>query len=261
MFGRKKISVQSGYKLAFIAFAIAGLAGCETLDRIQQGEFYDKPLYATDRVLKQLNSDPKAKNMWSIEKQYTEKESYSIFKGPDNKLYAIDLKNFDSNKSFTSQISSGAIVNVVYNGYNAPLGYNEKYPYGRYIDLQTGISFEAGSLSSKDLESIGADFNEEEIASVRIGLVSEFGLSEARAEELATMASSLGAVLKNQNRALTERDLNSLQVKAMGFTVADLARAKINGDTKAIEKMTVKAAQLNRISPEQAKRLINQMSN
>lgn len=129
-----------------------------------------------------------------------------------------------------------------------------------FKDPVTGIIFEEGDYSSKDLESIGAALNDETIATVRNGLVSQFGLSESRAGELASMANSMSSVLKNQGRAMTERDLQALQVKAMGFTASDFINAKKAGDKKHLTELAERAAKLNKISLEQAKRLLNQMA-
>ncbi len=136
----------------------------------------------------------------------------------------------------------------------------EDVTYTYYKDPVSGISFEEGDYTSKDLETLSAQLEDQAIEVVRNNLVSQFGLSESRASELASMAHSVGSVLKNQNRALTERDLQALQVKAMGFTAKDFVSARLAGDKTKLNELAQRAAKLNKISVEHAKRLLNQLA-
>ncbi len=250
-----------------------------------------------ERVEKLLNSEPGG-GSWVLVKDNTRIDNYSVFLGPDKKYYAYNVANYkegmtpdqfkaagtvysDLVKSTTVErrwvvVSSVRVTSSFcpalqfcwsYTDYwgRPYYEYNEDYYGWRnftvdiYTDLNSGIVFEQGDVASKDLEAVAASLEEENLASLKNGLVSQYGLSESRASELASMASSMKNIADSQGRALTERDLESLQVKAMGATLSDLKKAKTNGDTKAIESMTAKAAQMNKISPEQAKRLMKQL--
>ncbi len=249
------------------------------------------------KIATSLNQDPNSNNAWVVQKNYSNQSGYAIFKGPGAKFYAIDVKRFEEGKPIQQLIESNiAVDGLVYtrktefendwryedrSGSFCPSSsscstktdsfgntyytWSERVDFVKavekiyYVDPKNGIEFTEGTTVSKDLEAVAGALEEENLATVRDSLVSQFGLSETRASELASMASSMKNIADSQGRALTERDLESLQVKAMGATLSDLKKAKANGDTKAIESMTAKAAQMNKISPEQAKRLLKQL--
>ncbi len=250
------------------------------------------------KVEKLLNSDPNAGGSWVLVKDSTRIDKYSVFLGPDKKYHAFNVANYKEGMTpeqfkaegtvYSDLVKSTAVERrwVVVSSTRVTSSYcpsfqyctsytdswgNPYYEYEEdtygwrnfnvsiYTDPLSGIVFEQGDSASKDLEAVAATLEEENLATIKNGLVSQFGLSESRASELASMASSMKNIADSQGRALTERDLESLQVKSMGATLSDLKKAKASGDTKAVEKMTAKAAQMNKISPEQAKRLMKQL--
>lgn len=131
-----------------------------------------------------------------------------------------------------------------------------------YIDPYSGLVFELGDTSSKDLESVSAAIENSSTAAIREALVSGYGLSENRASEIASLARSWKNIEKT--RAMTAKDLLEFQSKVFGAdlnTVKTAYQKASDGDSKDYNALVKKAAQLNGVSPEQAKTIFKQFLN
>ncbi|KYG63200.1 hypothetical protein AZI86_15975 [Bdellovibrio bacteriovorus] len=136
------------------------------------------------------------------------------------------------------------------------------YKESIFIDAASGLVFEMGDTTSKDLESVSAAIEAASNDSVRDMLVSGYGLSESRASEIASLAKSWQNIEKS--RAMTAKDLVQFQSKVFGSDLSSVKKAAekaAKGDKKDYDALVKRAAQLNDVSPEQAKAIFNDFLN
>ncbi len=131
-----------------------------------------------------------------------------------------------------------------------------------YSDWYTGLVFERGDTTSKDLESVSAAVEAAGDETVRDMLVAGYGLSEDRASEIASLSRSWKNIEKT--RAMTAKDLAEFQSKVFGSDLNSLRKAAVKaseGDGQDYNKLIERAARLNDISPEQAKAIFKEFAN
>lgn len=129
-----------------------------------------------------------------------------------------------------------------------------------YVDSASGLVFEVGDNSSKDLEAVSAAIESMANDSLRDQLVMGYGLSESRASEIASLARSWQNL--ERSRAMTAKDLTQFQTKVFGFDLNTMKKAAVkaaNGNSKDYDQLIKKAAKLNNVSPEQAKEIFNSL--
>jgi hypothetical protein len=131
-----------------------------------------------------------------------------------------------------------------------------------FRDSVSGLVFEVGDTSSKDLEAVSAAIEKASNESMRDMLVDGYGLSESRASEIASLARSWQNIEKT--RAMTAKDMAQFESKVFGSdlnTVKKAYQQAAKGDKAAYETLIQKAAKLNNVSPEQAKAIFGNFIN
>ena len=131
-----------------------------------------------------------------------------------------------------------------------------------FTDAGSHLVFELGDTTSKDLEAVAAKIESTSNGAAAASLVSNFGLSEDRAAEVASLANSWKNISKN--RTMTSKDLAEFQVKVFGAdlnAISKAAKKAADGDAKDYTTLITKAAALNDMSPEQAKAILESFTN
>lgn len=183
------------------------------------------------------------------------------------------ISTYDYTSSYCPTAWSNQDVTCSPNGYSSS-GYVTSYKvtetnYGWvtynesvFIDSYSGLVFEQGDSSSKDLEAVSAAIEMASNVEMRDMLVSGYGLSESRASEIASLAKSWQNIEKS--RAMTSKDLMQFQSKVFGSDLGSVKKAAekaAKGDKKAYEEVIARAAKLNDVSPEQAKAIFENFLN
>jgi hypothetical protein len=124
----------------------------------------------------------------------------------------------------------------------------------------SGFKFSNNESLPKDFETLKALSEEEAITSISNKLKSTLSLSTDRSAELGKIYYKWKKL--ESKRALTDSEKSILMTDALGVSLkqAETAYAeKFVGDDKAYEAMLVKAAEVNRTTPEQIGTFLNQM--
>jgi hypothetical protein len=154
--------------------------------------------------------------------------------------------------------------------YGYVTGYDvTEYDYGYqtisediFTDGSSHLVFELGDTTSKDLEAVAAKIETTSNSAAAASLVSNFGLSENRAAEVASLANSWKNISKT--RTMTSKDLVEFQVKVFGADLNAISKASkkaADGDTRDYNTLISKAAAMNDMSPEQAKAILESFTN
>ena len=131
------------------------------------------------------------------------------------------------------------------------------YGIGPNFEAHKGLIFEEATPTSKDLEKLAA-FQE----SFRIGRASKaisslYGLSEERSFQLSKTVFSWKKV--SNQRAMTKRDLDHLTVEFAGVKASEIVESfkdLAKGDEARFNNLIERAAEVNEISPESIKTMI-----
>ena len=237
-------------------------------------------------------------NNWLLVKMFGDIGKFAVYYNPgDNKYYAFDTSKYTAGMTYDQFKDAGQVYSGLTKGTKTYQSYDEisstdytssccpvgqsctsstdgtgastykwtetEYGYVThtetiYTDTNSGLVFEVGDQSSKDLEATSAAIESASTEVVKDTLINSYGLSEDRAQEVANLTSTWQNMAKS--RALTKKDLVEFQSHVLGTdlaTVMAAARKSAEGDSKDFNRLIKKAADLNGISPEQAKKIIN----
>jgi len=199
---------------------------------------------------------------------------YAVFQAPDGTYQAINVYNYKDGMTAQEIMAVGDVHNNLkkrwddmgdytipggtdYNGdYISPSGWVSNYMWV-YEDPNSNVVFELGNQTSKDLESVTAALQAQDTEQIRNVLVANYGLSEDRAADVASLAQSWQQISKS--RTMTSKDMGEFQSKVFGSdlnSIVKAAKKAMNGNSEDYESLVQRAATLNDISPEQARTII-----
>ncbi|RLA62639.1 MAG: hypothetical protein DRQ88_08305 [Epsilonproteobacteria bacterium] len=130
--------------------------------------------------------------------------------------------------------------------------YDQGLIYDHYI-------FEQIANMYKDLEKLGARIEAKDLETRSLELSLNYGLSDERSIEVAKILTHMDKI--NQKRSLTaiEKDIVSKQLLGIDYTTSKSALEKhLQGDSKGMEELYQKAAELNGITPEHVNDLLGE---
>ena len=157
----------------------------------------------------------------------------------------------------------------IYDNYGYQTGYitRDVYVDGYYSTSTTttsyydggGFTFAENSAQNKDLDAIASSAESANNAALTNSIVAQYGLSEDRAESLASLAVNYAQL--QDSRRLTDADKEVFSQKALNVSFADLQNAytaSTQGNANQYNTIIGQAAQFNGLSPEKARDLIDQ---
>ncbi|MBF0297816.1 MAG: hypothetical protein HQK51_03805 [Oligoflexia bacterium] len=131
-----------------------------------------------------------------------------------------------------------------------------------YYSRSFNMVFEETNYSKKDLEKYGAQLESLKIGLTAENITSRFGLSEERGIVVAKLYNDWNAI--NKKRAITILDLNEFSRQLTGISYEKIRSSyveSIQGNKTALKIVYDKAAEINRITPENISKIINEMFN
>jgi RNA polymerase-interacting CarD/CdnL/TRCF family regulator len=232
---------------------------------------------------------------YSVAKTYTQQSNYVVFKDETTGTYtAYNLENYNRRKMKTlDDYKAGVNVSVdivsnltvaqewevsghwdyytTYESYYDPGcdcygSYETTHYTDTWIDTSSwvtyyygnGLKFSNTSSMSKDLEMLAALEEEAVEQWISVKLSSDYALSNDRAAELAQLLTKYQK-LENQ-RELTASEKNYFAQESLGVSMGDLENSlkeKALGQDNNYQKLLNEAAVLNRTTPEQIGRFLN----
>jgi signal peptidase I len=124
---------------------------------------------------------------------------------------------------------------------------------------QSGLVFEEGAESSKDLEKWGALLEKRDEKKLGSYISDQYGLSEKRGHFLAKLVKNYQTIQKK--RGLTRRDLQKLSLSVLGVDIDFFEEAIRKEDRVKKDQMILKASKINETDPEHMKRLLTDFFN
>ena len=201
-----------------------------------------------------LNYDAGVSNpdQYYLQKYNTEQyDGWIVVYDYDNDQYrAVNVWDFNENTTFADD-------HYYYNSrYVEPWGLDD---YGNTVYMDDyGYLFELTKPSSKDLEKLGQKVEKMNLKKVEEHLVSEFGLSEDRAFAVAKLAQ--GWKKASKSRQMTAEDSKVFFKEVLGFDASEGLKAfkkSMEGDSKDLDALIVKAAETNDTTPEHMKDILS----
>jgi hypothetical protein len=189
------------------------------------------------------------------------------------KYLALNWQSFQVGESYDTFSSSNTIYNnlkvvdnshEVYNPYGGIYDpntgtYSGSYDWVTQIDyIGGGFTFEDAPAHQKDLEAYRGQAKAQSISQLKGTYMSQYGLSDARASEVANMVNSWTSL--NKQGEMTKDDVSKFSTAVLG---ADLARFQsaaqkaVKGDTSDLKNLTAVAAKTNGVSTEQAAKILS----
>tara|TARA_B100000029_G_scaffold14863_2_gene15333 strand:- start:622 stop:1491 length:870 start_codon:yes stop_codon:yes gene_type:complete len=183
----------------------------------------------------------------------------------DHNYTAIDLTNWDSSIPFSPEIEgSEAFKNITLFGglirTEDGMGFTcggDCFSHGPNAEIHEGLIFEEAAPTSKDLEKIAAFKEALKLNRASKAISSLYGLSEERSFQLSKTILSWKKV--SNQRAMTKRDLDHLTVEFAGVKVSEIVESfkdLAQGDEARFNNLIERAAEVNEISPEAVKTMI-----
>ncbi len=130
----------------------------------------------------------------------------------------------------------------------------------KYSNNGVEMIFAQDAEGGKDLEAVGARIETANVADLSERLVSNYGLSTERAQEVAKLSSSYNKL--SSKRSLTETEMNkfSQELVGMNYFAAQSAMEKhFQGDSKEYNSLLQKAANKNGVDPEQVSSIMGEL--
>lgn len=131
----------------------------------------------------------------------------------------------------------------------------------QYQDWYTGLVFEEGAPSSKDLAKVTAFKQEIRIQKSAKKIAADFGLSEQRSREVAKLAVQLADAPKS---SMTTQDYDNFSKELLGSSITQFQSAmkkSAEGDSAALSNLLDKAAQVNGVGPEHMGKIVSGLFN
>jgi hypothetical protein len=131
----------------------------------------------------------------------------------------------------------------------------------QYEDWYTGLVFEEGTPSSKDLVKVAAFKQEVRVRTSAKKIQTEFGLSEARSREVAKLAVQLADAPK---ASMTNQDYDNFSKELLGSSITQFNSAmkkSVEGDATALNGLLDKAAKVNGVGPEHMNKIVSGLFN
>ena len=199
-----------------------------------------------------------------------ENKNYVVFSGTnydeegdvdDHSYAAFDLSQWDSSIPFTND---GPPENLTFFGditrTEDGMGFicgEECGSFGPNAELHKGLIFEEATPTSKDLEKMAAFKENLKLNRASKAISSLYGLSEERSFQLSKTVFSWKKV--SNQRAMTKRDLDHLTVEFAGVKASEIVESfkdLAKGDEARFNNLIKRAAEVNEISPESVKTMI-----
>ena len=191
-------------------------------------------------------------DQYFLQKYNTEQyDGWIVVYDDDNNQYrAVNVWDFNENTTYADD-------HYYYNSrYVEPWGVDD---YGNTVYMDdNGYLFEQTKPSSKDLEKLGQKVEKMNLKKVEEHLISEFGLSEERAFSVAKLTQ--GWKKASKSRQMTNEDSKVFFKEVLGFDVSEGLNAfkkSMEGDSKDLDALIVKAAEANDTTPEHMKDILS----
>ena len=191
-------------------------------------------------------------------------EGFVVVYSDDTGYVAYDIANYRVGDSWYSY-SQSADFQEVYIDYTYSDSWGEVFYVGDafYNDFWGGYAgefvFERSQDAFKDLEKVAAIKESYKVSKLGESFVSDFGLSEQRANKVAKMVVQWEKLGKA--RQLTDADANAFSKEMIGVDIAKAEQAYkelLAGDDSEMKSLVGEAAKVNGTSPEHMNALINQ---
>ncbi len=128
-----------------------------------------------------------------------------------------------------------------------------------YYRLYEKYPFSYHAIIIKDLEMRGADREIAERSVIRDRMVTNFGLSYERAEEVSDLLYNYQKVQRKRSLTLRERNILTQGLLGIKYTTAKKAlEDHIGGNSQSFDDLVEKAADINGITPEHVQDLISE---
>ncbi len=120
-----------------------------------------------------------------------------------------------------------------------------------------GNYFSVSGESSKDLEAMGAKLERINIQSLSERLVSNYGLSEERADSVARHLKAYEKI--SSKRSLTSKEKDFFSNELLGVNYRDAQNAFTGGNNEELNDLVERAAEKNGTSPEQISDILSEI--
>ncbi len=128
-----------------------------------------------------------------------------------------------------------------------------------YYQGPLGRLYEESSASSKDLEKAGAITEGLKVNSIARKIQAEFGLSSERSLEVAELTAHWNKLSKTRSMTATDKNTFSYKLLGVNFNKVEAALNDLQlGDRSSSEELLEQAAQINGVSREQMRDLVDE---
>lgn len=211
-----------------------------------------------ERFVYNLNLD--AEFDVTLVKSSTETRNFIVVYDPLTDSYdAISISNYLPTMNATdhyNDLSTQFYADLdVLPGYDSPSGWVST----EYRDRNSGLFFEKGVATSKDLAKMKALKEVIQIEKTAEYFSSEFGLSNSRGKEVAKLSAHWK---KASMKAMTAKEIDSFSTELLGFSLTqgvDAYKTAIEGDASSLESLVKQSANANGITPEHAGKLMTKV--
>lgn len=171
-------------------------------------------------------------------------------------VYDYDYDTYDA--YYIGTWAPGVNVGSYINSHSSQNYYDLDYLGGnQYQDWYTGLVFEEGSPTSKDLAKVAAFKQEVRVQKSAKKIQADFGLSENRSREVAKLAVQLADAPKS---SMTNSDYDNFSKELLGSSITQFNSAmkkSAEGDASALNNLLDKAAQVNGVGPEHMNKIVS----
>lgn len=213
---------------------------------------------------------------FEVVKAQTKEYGYIVYKittpGPEPIFVAVDIRGFRTGMEIEDFLGLDNIIPFITDligtgsssvGFHVPGMFINLAKEGsnyRYSNNGVEMLFAQDAEGGKDLETVGARIETANVAELSERLVSNYGLSTERAQEVAKLSSSYNKL--SSKRSLTETEMNkfSQELVGMNYSTAQSAMEKhFQGDSKEYNTLLQKAANKNGVDPEQVSSIMGEL--
>ncbi|MEK7356350.1 MAG: hypothetical protein AAB250_07865 [Bdellovibrionota bacterium] len=175
-------------------------------------------------------------------------------------VYDYDYDTYDA--YYIGTYTVGMNVANYINANSSRMYYDLDYLGGnQYQDWYTGLVFEEGAPTSKDLAKVAAFKQEVRVQKSAKNIQASFGLSEERSREVAKLAVQLADAPKS---SMTTQDYDNFSKELLGSSITQFNSAmkkSAEGDAAALSNLLDKAAQVNGVGPEHMNKIVSGLFN
>lgn len=175
--------------------------------------------------------------------------------------YSYDLANYQAGDNWSEYMAYTEYDPVVIHdwyvdSWGDTVYVGDAYDYNGYY--QGEFLFEETEMTGKDLEKIGALQEAYNTSKIADALSAEYGLSEERGVRIAKMAGEWKKL--SGSRAMTDADAGAFTKELIGVELSEVQtvmKKYVEGDTESFDSFVDAAAEVNEISPEHMKSIVN----